>query len=61
MAPELWDAMASDYLDLLPGEPKPSETLRIRPSDILRYLRAATQFWGAADPLPMAVTVPSYG
>ena len=61
MAPELWDAMASDYLDLRPGEPKPSETLRIRPSDILRYLRAATQFWGAADPLPMAVTDPSYG
>ena len=61
MAPELWDAAALDYLDLLPGEPKPSETLRIRPSDILRYLRATTRFWGLADPLPMAVTDAPYG
>lgn len=60
MAPELWSDEDSDYLDLLPGEAKASEAVRIRPLDILRYLRATMRFWGLTDPLPMAVIDPPY-
>lgn len=59
-APGLWDAGATDYADLLAGPPNPSESLRMRDHDLLRYVRAATRFWGRADPLPMAVTDPPY-
>ncbi|MFC5374817.1 hypothetical protein ACFPIF_19840 [Brevundimonas faecalis] len=55
-APELWDSDALDYFDLLPGAPVVSEQLRIRKPDLVRYIKAATRFWGLADPLPMAVT-----
>lgn len=60
MAPALWDNTAADYIDLVPGPRRPSETLRIRRNDLVRYVRATTRFWGRADPLPMAVTNPPY-
>lgn len=60
MAPHLWEDMATDYFDLLPGEPLASEHVRIRQSDLVRYIRAATRFWGLADPLPLAVISPSF-
>ncbi|WP_203528552.1 hypothetical protein [Ensifer canadensis] len=53
MAPALWDHTIAEYRDLLPGPPRPSETLRIRKNDLVRYIRATTRFWGRADPLPM--------
>ncbi len=59
-APALWDDAANDYHDLLAGPPIPSEHLRIRMSDLVRYIRATTCFWGMADPLPMAVIDPPY-
>ena len=49
-----------DYIDLLPGPRLPSESLRIRSNDLVRYIMATTRFWGRADPLPMAVTDPPY-
>lgn len=61
LAPDLWDEKAVDYHDLLPGEAMASEHVRIRKSDLLRYVRAAMRFWGLADPLPLAVTNPPYG
>lgn len=60
LAPQLWDDAPTDYFDLLPGRPVASEHLRIRKSDLVRYIRATTRFWGLADPLPMAVTNPPY-
>ncbi|TGQ95945.1 hypothetical protein EN851_03270 [Mesorhizobium sp. M8A.F.Ca.ET.208.01.1.1] len=60
MAPALWSDTASDYVDLMPGPRLPSENLRIRRNDLVRYIRATTRFWGRADPLPMAVTDPPY-
>ncbi|WP_210212166.1 MULTISPECIES: hypothetical protein [unclassified Mesorhizobium] len=60
MAPALWSDTASDYVDLMPGPRLPSENLRIRRKDLVRYIRATTRFWGRADPLPMAVTDPLY-
>jgi hypothetical protein len=60
LAPQLWDDAATDYYDLLPGTPAASEHLRIRPRDLIRYIKATTRFWGMADPLPMAVTDPPY-
>jgi hypothetical protein len=60
LAPALWDDAANDYHDLLTGPPIPSEHLRIRMSDLVRYIRATTRFWGLADPLPMAVIDPPY-
>lgn len=59
-APELWETDAPDYLDLLPGEAVVSEHLRMRRRDLIRYIRAATCFWGLADRLPMAVADPPY-
>lgn len=61
MAPLLWDDIATDYFDLLPGEPVASEHVRIRQSDLACYTYAITRFWGLADPLPQAVTNPPYG
>ncbi|WP_145206673.1 hypothetical protein [Sphingobium sp. B2] len=61
IAPSLWDDMAEDYFDLLPGARVASEHVRIGMPELLRYIRAATRFWGLADPLPMAVTNPPYG
>jgi len=60
MAPALWSDTAGDYIDLLPGPRLPSESLRVRSNDLVRYIRATTRFWGRADPLPMAVTDPPY-
>lgn len=60
MAPALWSDIAGDYIDLLPGPRLPSESLRVRSNDLVRYIRATTRFWGRADPLPMAVTDPPY-
>ncbi len=60
IAPALWDDAANDYHDLLAGPPIPSEHLRIRTGDLVRYIRATTRFWGLADPLPMAVIDPPY-
>jgi hypothetical protein len=60
VAPALWDDDLSDYADLLAGPPLPSEHLRVREQDLIRYIRAATRFWGLADPLPMAVVDPPY-
>lgn len=60
IAPALWDDTANDYQDLLAGPPIPSEHLRIRTGDLIRYIRATTRFWGLADPLPMAVIDPPY-
>jgi hypothetical protein len=60
MAPALWDDASTDYHDLLAGPRIPSEHLRIRMRDLVRYIRATTRFWGLADPLPMAVTDPPY-
>jgi hypothetical protein len=60
IAPALWDDAAKDYHDLLAGPPIPSEHLRIRMSDLVRYIRATARFWGLADPLPMAVIDPPY-
>lgn len=54
-APDLWNAKATDYHDLLPGPSRPSETLRIRRHDLFRYVEATVRFWGLADPQPMAV------
>lgn len=59
-APELWEADAPDYLDVLPGEAVVSEYLRMRKRDLVRYIRATTRFWGLVDPLPMAVSDPPY-
>jgi len=59
-APALWDDAANDYHDLLAGPRVPSEHLRIRMRDLVRYIGATTRFWGLADPLPMAVTDPPY-
>lgn len=55
LAPHLWDEAAPDYFDLVPGTPVASEHLRIRKADLIRYIRAATRFWGLADPQPLAV------
>ncbi|GGJ52852.1 hypothetical protein CDQ92_11355 [Sphingopyxis bauzanensis] len=60
LAPELWDDDASDYRHLLAGSPIPSEHLRVGKTDLVRYIRATTRFWGLADPLPMAVIDPPY-
>lgn len=60
LAPGLFDDEASDYQDLLPGPSVPSEHLRIRRNDLVRYMRATTRFWGLSDPLPMAVTDSPY-
>lgn len=60
IAPALWSNEAGDYLDLLPGPTLPSEHLRLRPADLIRYVRAGTRFWGRCDPLPGAVTEPPY-
>ncbi|MBY3060361.1 hypothetical protein HF263_30610 [Rhizobium leguminosarum] len=60
IARHLWDDAADDYHDLLAGPRIPSEHLRIRTRDLIRYIRATTRFWGLADPLPMAVTDPPY-
>ena len=60
IAPQLWEDAVDDYHDLLAGPRIPSEHLRIRTLDLLRYIRATTRFWGLADPLPMAVTDPPY-
>lgn len=60
IAPALWDDAANDYHDLLAGPSIPSEHLRIRTGDLVRYIRATTRFWGLADPLPMAVIDPPY-
>jgi hypothetical protein len=60
MASALWSDTACDYVDLVPGPRLPSEKLRIRKNDIIRYIRVTTRFWGRADPLPMAVTDPPY-
>lgn len=60
IAPALWDDAAHDYHDLLAGPPIPSEHLRIRMRDLVRYIRGTTRFWGLADPLPMAVVDPPY-
>lgn len=60
IAPALWSNEAGDYLDLLPRPMLPSEHLRLRPADLIRYVRAGTRFWGRCDPLPGAVTEPSH-
>lgn len=60
IAPALWSDTAGDYIDLLPGPLLPSESLRIRSNELVRYIRATTRFWGRADPLPMAVTDTPY-
>ncbi|MBP2463796.1 MULTISPECIES: hypothetical protein [unclassified Rhizobium] len=60
MAPQLWSDTAIDYVDLVPGPRLASEHLRIRKSDLIRYIGATTCFWGRADPLPMAVPDPPY-
>lgn len=60
IAPALWADAANDYHDLLAGPRVPSEHLRIRMRDLVRYIRGTTQFWGLVDPLPMAVIDPPY-
>lgn len=60
IAPALWENAASDYHELMAGPRIPSERLRIRTGDLVRYIRATTCFWGLADPLPMAVIDPPY-
>jgi hypothetical protein len=60
IAPALWDDAANDYHDFLAGPQLPSEHLKIRGRDLVRYIRATTRFWGLADPLPMAVIDPPY-
>lgn len=60
IAPALWADAANDYHDLLAGPRIPSEHLRVRMRDLVRYIRGTTQFWGLADPLPMAVIDPPY-
>jgi hypothetical protein len=60
LAPALWDGEESNYRDLVAGPPTPSEHLRVRKNDLVRYIRATTRFWGLADPLPMAVIDPPY-
>lgn len=54
--PQFWDDQATDYIDLLPGPPLASEHVRIRFSDVVRFIEATVRFWGRADPLPLAVT-----
>lgn len=60
IAPALWDDAASDYYDLLVGQPISSEHVKIRSGDLVRYIQATTRFWGLADPLPMAVIDPPF-
>lgn len=60
IAPTLWFDTDGDYIDLLPVPRLPSESLRIRSNDLVRYIRATTRFWGRADPLQLAVTDPPY-
>ncbi len=60
IAPQLWDCSSLDYYDLAPGPVPISDELRVRPDDLRRYVHAIVQFWGHADPLPMAVGNPSY-
>lgn len=59
-APELWETNALDYYDVLPGAPQPSEQLRVRNNDLVRYISATTRFWGLADAQPGAVIDPPY-
>tara|TARA_R110000787_G_scaffold162447_2_gene275814 strand:- start:12040 stop:12693 length:654 start_codon:yes stop_codon:yes gene_type:complete len=59
-APMLWEDAGNDYYDLLAGPQIPSEHLRIRMRDLVRYIWATTRFWGLADSLPMAVIDPPY-
>ena len=49
--PALW-VQNDDYVDLAPGPSPDSEMLRVRPDDLIRYMRAMIRFWGLADPLP---------
>lgn len=44
VAPALWDDSSNDYHDLLAGPRIPSEHLRIRMRDLIRYIRATTRF-----------------
>jgi hypothetical protein len=60
LAPRLWDAAPPDYYDLTPGPVPASESMRVRPEDLKRYVRAVVRFWGHADPLPMAVRELTY-
>lgn len=48
LAPELWDDVATDYLDLLPGTPVASEHLRLRKADPVRFFG---QWGGRASPV----------
>lgn len=51
----LWQQQ-DDYVDLLPGPSPQSEMLRIRSSDLERFVRSMVRYWGLADRQPLAVT-----
>lgn len=53
-APHLWAYEPSEYVDIVTAAPPVSERMRIRDSDLARYVRAVGRFWGYADSLPMA-------
>lgn len=54
-AGQLWHQQ-DDYVDLLPGPSPQSEMLRIRSSDLERFVRSMVRYWGLADRQPLAVT-----
>ena len=60
VAPQLWDYDRTEYVDINVGPSPDSEKIRIRSSDVTRYVRAFLRFWGRADPLPMTVREPPF-
>lgn len=56
--PALFDP-SSDYLDLLTKPSPASEQMRIKPSDVRRYVLAGLRYWGHANSVPFAQLDPA--
>lgn len=61
LAPRFWSYDPSRYVDISTATPDESERLLLKASDVHRYTQACAQFWGLADPNPLAITDPRYG
>jgi hypothetical protein len=55
-APKMWDQSKGDYFDILTGPSPGSEWLRVRSTDLTRYVVAIIRFWGLADRQDGAIT-----
>lgn len=52
----MWDRSQGDYFDILTPDSPGSEWLRVRSTDLTRYVVSIIRFWGLADRQACAIT-----